>query len=162
MFTKTEAVAIIDAYNRLREWVLEIASDVPYSVSFDDDKPNIEIKGDEVVITWKRYESDYYGSGGREEERATIPVGTLSLNPEQLRALRAKVKQEEAERQKKVRAAEAAVARDRAEQRDRAEYARLTAKYEHGIVWPEGGDPKHRASPSDVEAARRRFVRSSE
>ena len=70
--------------------------------------------------------------------------------------------QEEAERQKKVRAAAAAVARDRAEQRDRAEYARLTAKYEHGIVWPEGGDPKHRASPSDVEAARRRFVRSSE
>ena len=52
MFTKTEAVAIIDAYNRLREWVLE------------------------------------------------------------------RVKQEEAERQKKVRAAEAAVARDRAEQRE--------------------------------------------
>lgn len=146
-YTRADAVKIIDAYRSLLEWALEIVRDVPYSASVDaENYPHISISGDEVILFWKEYDSDYYGGGSLEENEARFPVRALAYNPEELRAVREKMKAAERERLKKVRAAEAAVARDRAEQHDRAEFARLSAKYKHGVVWPDGEEVRPQRS----------------
>jgi len=138
-YTRAEAVKIINAYNTLRTWALEIVSDVPYTASVEyTDNPSISISGDEVILFWKEYDSDYYGSGSLEENEARFPVAALVFNAKELRATREKVKAKEAERQKKVRAAERAVEKDRQDARDRTEFIRLTNKFKHGIEFPEG------------------------
>ena len=92
-YTRAEAVKIINAYNTLRTWALEIVSDVPYTASVEyTDNPSISISGDEVILFWKEYDSDYYGSGSLEENEARFPVAALVFNAKELRATREKVK----------------------------------------------------------------------
>lgn len=125
-----EAAKIIEEYNRLVECALKVVSDVPFYAGTDNERyATIAINGEEVVLAWVEYDSDYYGGGSMRECDTRFPSQVLFMTDEELKALRKKVKAEEAERQRKVRAAEQAVERDRAEARDRAEYARLSAKF---------------------------------
>jgi len=131
MIIKDDAINLLALYDRLREWVLEIISDVPYRAYVDNgDYIHIAIEGDEVVVKWKEYESDYYGSGDENEREARFPVEALSYSKVRLDMFREKIKAEDREREQKVRLANAAVERDRKEARDRAEYERLKRKYE--------------------------------
>jgi len=130
MQTKDDVLRIIDAYDVLVFRAIDIAGKPPVNASVNDDSlPRLSIEDDNMVLTWKEYESDYYGSGYCTDEDARFPLRYLSMTDEQLDALRKQIRQEEREREAKVRTAEAAVARDRAEAHDRAEWARLRQKF---------------------------------
>jgi hypothetical protein len=124
------AKEIVAAYETLLERALEVVSDVPFYSCVDDDKnAALTFDGEEAVLSWSSYESDYYGGGSISHDEARFPANALFLSDTELAALRKKVKKEEAEKNNRLRRAQEAVARDRAEAWDRAEFARLTAKY---------------------------------
>ena len=124
------AISVVEAYQKLLYRALKIVSDVPYRASIDDrDRTFLDFDGDEAILLWVEYESDYYGGGHLETRSTRFPASVLFLSDDELAALRRKVKKEEAERDAKLRAAQAAVARDRQEAHDRAEFARLSAKF---------------------------------
>lgn len=130
--TLDEARKIVEAYEALVDHALKIVSDVPFYVSVgDDDYAHLHFDGDNAVLSWCSYESDYYGGGSLSHDEGTFPAEALLLSDADLKTLRARVKKEAVERNAKLKAAEAAVARDRAEARDKAEFARLKAKFEN-------------------------------
>jgi hypothetical protein len=94
-----------------------------------DDLPRLSIDGDNAVLTWREYESDYYGGGYQNNEIAPFPAFLLSLGEAEFKAVMSKTKREIAEREAKVRAAQDAVSRDRQEAHERAVLAALQRKY---------------------------------
>lgn len=121
--TKAEVVKIIEDYDALFDRVTDVISDVPFYSGIDDDNiTRLEIKGDDVIVTAKSYESDA-------EETTRFPVDALLMSGAELKALRRKAKKEEADRRARCLAAQEVVARDRREAHDRAEWARLRAKF---------------------------------
>lgn len=128
--TKQKAIQIIEAYDALIEAALYVVSTGPFYASVDDgDRPRIAIDGDDVVLSWREYESDYYGGGYTTDADTRFPADVLFMGREDLDAWRAKIKREEQEKAERLRAAQQAVAKDRAEAHDRAEWARLRNKY---------------------------------
>ena len=127
---KTEAINIIKAYNELLARAIDITNDVPYYASVDSDSnASISIEDDKVVLRWKNYESDYYGGGSLVDESTNFPLDVLFLTDAELETMRTKIKKDVAEKEAKVRAAQKAVEKDRAEARDKAEWARLKNKF---------------------------------
>lgn len=98
----------------------------------NDDLPRVEIEEDIVHVCWRTYESDYYGSGYNTTEETQFPLELLLLDDVEFNKWRSTAKAEEEERAARLRAAEAAVRRDRMEVHDRAEWARLRQKYGDG------------------------------
>lgn len=127
----SDARKIVEAYEELVDRALGIVSDVPFYASVDDDDHGVALTfdGDKAVLSWTSYDSDYYGGGSLNDDSSAFPAEVLFMPDKELSALRARVKEEEQERQRKVAAAEEAVRRQRAEARDRSEYARLCKKY---------------------------------
>lgn len=129
-----DVVKIIASYDALVDRA--IAACAPgcghYSSVSHDDHPRLSVDGDTATLTWREYESDYYGGGYCTDESAQFPAALLSLGDDEFRATQAAVRAEISERERRVRAAQKAVARDRAEAHERAVYAALKAKYEPG------------------------------
>jgi hypothetical protein len=126
------AKEVVKAYEELLARALEIVGDVPFYHCVDDDKnAALTFDGDEAVLSWCSYESDYYGGGSISHDEGRFPVSALMLTDTELSALRKKVKEEEAEKQNRLRRAQEAVRKEREEERDRTEYARLSAKFRH-------------------------------
>jgi hypothetical protein len=124
------ALNFIVEYQALLELALKVVSDVPFYVCVENEESaRLDIDGDEAVLSWIYYESDYYGGGSCSNSQTSFPVDILLISDDELAAMRVKVKVEEAEQEARLQAAQAAVARQRQEQRDRSEYARLCAKY---------------------------------
>ena len=128
--TIDEAKQTVEAYEHLLSRALEIVSDEPFYHCVDDYKnAALSFDGDEAVLSWCSYESDYYGGGSISHDEGRFPAIALLMKDEQLSALRKKIKQEDAEKRRKLRRAEEAVRKEREEAKDRFEYARLSAKY---------------------------------
>lgn len=124
----------IAAYKQLVIRALQIVSDVPFYASVEhEESAHLTIDGDDAILSWCYYESDYYGGGYLKDEETSFPVSTLFLSNDDLKALRKQAKKEKAEQNAKVRAAQEAVARERSEARDRQEFDRLATKYGHKI-----------------------------
>lgn len=131
------AKEIIEAYEALVARALEIVSEFPFMAYVDDSHGVVlSLDGENAVLTWCEYESDYYGGGHLDDQSTSFPAVVLVLSDEGLKSLRAEAKREqerllkaEEERQRKVKEAQAIIAAQRKEAHDRAEYARLTAKY---------------------------------
>ena len=129
--TKDEAIKIVDDYNRLLGRALEITDNTPFYSSVDgDDNASLSFDGDDVVLSWKEYQSDYYGGGYLDDETFKFPIDILLMDDKDFTALCKKVVAEEEERNARLRAAQAAVERDRREAHERAVYAQLKAKFE--------------------------------
>lgn len=126
----TKAKEIVDAYEVLLARALKVVSDVPFYHCVDDEEyAALSFDGDEAVLSWCSYESDYYGGGSVSNDEGRFPASALLLTDDELSALRKKIKQEEAEKQQRLRQAEETVRKERAEAADRAEFARLSRKY---------------------------------
>lgn len=123
-------VETINAYFDLLQRAIFIVQEVPFYAFIDnDDSVALTLEGQEAVLSWSSYDSDYYGGGHLTRNETRFPADALLMSNAALSALRKKVKAEEKERNDRLRAAEAAVAENRKELRDRSEFARLTAKY---------------------------------
>lgn len=94
-----------------------------------DDMPRLRIKNDAVELVWMEYESDYYGGGDLTENSTELPLHALIASDSDFAAFRSEIEKEATEKARKVREARLAVERDRQEAADRANYARLIAKY---------------------------------
>lgn len=128
------AIKIVEAYQALVARAIEIVTIMKYSLIDVDVNVTLTFDEDVVVLTWQCYESDYYGGGSLETEHVKFPASHLFLTNDELTTILYQKQKEEAERQAKVYAAQLAVKKDREESRDRAEYARLKAKYKHGYA----------------------------
>ena len=83
------AMAVVDAYEELIARALEIVSDVPFYASVDDnDGARITFDGDDAVLSWSSYESDYYGGGSLIDDTTRFPAAVLFLSDAELSALR--------------------------------------------------------------------------
>jgi hypothetical protein len=124
------AKEIVAAYEKLLARAVEIVSDVPFYHCIDDDESiTLTFDGDEAVLSWSSYESDYYGGGSISHDEGRFPASALMLTDDELMELRKKVKKEEAEEERRLRRAQEAVRKEREEEADRIEYARLAAKF---------------------------------
>lgn len=124
------AAKIVADYDALVERAIEITNDIPFYASVDyNDRPRLSFDGDDAVLNWREYESDYYGGGSTIDESTRFPAYILFMSDDELSKLRAKTKKDVAEQERRVKAAQEAVARDRAELNDRADFARLQKKY---------------------------------
>jgi hypothetical protein len=130
-----EAAELIEKYDALVERAIEVAG-LPGNGSFveTDDRPrlSIDVDAQTATLTWRGYESDYYGSGSTTDERTTFSAFPLFMPDDVFEKWRDKTIQEAEERDARVRKAQLAVERDRREAHDRAEWARLRAKYGMG------------------------------
>lgn len=123
----------IEAYTRLLAHALDIVSDVPfYESTQNEENAALSVEGDVVTLSWVEHESDYYGSGYTRTRSAVISTEAILSSTADLVALRKRVKAEEREKNERLREAQAAVERDRREAHDRAEWARLSQKYDSG------------------------------
>ncbi len=113
---------IIAEYQDLLERALNIVDDVPFYVCVGkEESARLYIDGDEAILSWVDYECS--------NEQTSFPVDILLLSDDALTAWRVKLKVENAEKEARRMAAQASVAIQQKEQHDRAEYARLCAKY---------------------------------
>lgn len=126
------AKEIVKSYEDLLDRALKIVSDEPFYHCVDDDKnATLTFDGKEAVLSWCSYESDYYGGGSISHDEGRFPANTLLLTDIELRAFQKKIKNENDEMEKRLMRAQEVVREEREEARDRAEYARLSAKYGH-------------------------------
>ena len=125
------AVEIIAAYDALIDRAVDaVAPNGGFYASVQrEDKPRLSIVGAEAVLEWGEYESDYYGGGYTASAEARFPADLLFLSDADFAAFQKKVATEIKEREQKVLAAQVAVDLQRKEAFDRAEFARLSAKY---------------------------------
>ena len=134
--TQLEAEQLIDDYEALVDRAIQICgAGCGYYASVDyDDWPRLRIEpkpsGDEGVLIWREYESDYYGGGHCEDETARFPAELLFLSDEDFEKWKTTTAKEIIERDERVRAAQEAVARDRQIAQERAMLAMLKRKYE--------------------------------
>lgn len=130
--TKEDVVKILAGYEDLLIRASQVTNKSPHysSVDFEDDIPYLTLDGDEVVIQWREYESDYYGGGYCTTETTRFPLDVLLLTEAELKAMQAKVEAEKKARDEKVRRAQAIIAAERQEAHERAVLAQLKAKYE--------------------------------
>ena len=94
-----------------------------------DKMPRLRVTNNAVELVWMEYESDYYGGGDLTENSTELPLHALLASDSEFAAFRSEIEKEETGRANKLRAARLAVERDRQEAADRANYARLIAKY---------------------------------
>jgi hypothetical protein len=128
--TRDEAEKIIVAYIDLVSSAALVSSRSPYySEGYDELVMPLYFEDDQAVISWRCTESDYYGGSYTTLRSFKFPIDILLMRKSQIEAIWHKVDAEEKEKERKVRAAQAAVDRDRREAHDRAEFARLSAKY---------------------------------
>ncbi len=128
--TKDEAFKVIEAYNRLLVRTLEVAGDgsvYHYPTVDMSDNPRLDIIGDKALLSWR--ELDTYGGGCLMDEQIECPLDAVLLNDAEFEAYRIKQAHAKEAREAKIRAAQEAVKRDRAEAHDRSEWTRLQAKY---------------------------------
>lgn len=129
--TKEEAHKIVARYEDLLSRAGRVTGAAPhYSSYYDDDLPYLTLEGDDVVVQWREYESDYYGGGSCTTESTRFPIDVLLMTEDELKAMQKKVDEEEKKRAAKVRRAQEVIARERQEAHERAVYAALKAKYE--------------------------------
>jgi hypothetical protein len=127
-----DALKIITEYRDLLDRALEVVGDVPFYACVENEENahlDFDTETGEAILSWIYYESDYYGGGSLSSEATRFPIAALFLSDDKLAAMRRETRADIAERDAKVRAAQMAVARDREEARDRAEFARLSSKY---------------------------------
>jgi hypothetical protein len=102
------------------------------------DLPSLSLRGEDpggvAVLSWRRVETDYYGGGHCETEATTFPAHLLWLSGEDFNRFVEQARHDHADRDARVAAALATVERDRREAHDRAEWARLRAKYGDGAM----------------------------
>jgi len=128
--TKDEAALIIEAYDSLIDRAIDVTGITGFYASVDsDDMPRLSFLGDAAVLTWREYESDYYGAGRITSESTQFPLALLLLSEKEFEVFKSKNEREAKERDAKVRAAQLAVQREREEAHDRAEWARLRRKF---------------------------------
>ena len=122
---------IIAAYDALIDRALEATQPgCGHYASVDhDDHPRLSLDGDDAVLTWREYESDYYGGGYCIDETAKFPAELLELDEKEFAAVQAKTKAEISKREHRVRIANERIAREQAEAHERAVWAALRAKY---------------------------------
>lgn len=126
-----EISKVINDYDGLVERAVTIANGHPFFKYIDaGDVNDLMIDDDRLVITWKEYESDYYGGGNLSEDTYAIPLSLVSLSDAEITEMQTKAGREADERAAKVRAAEQAVARERQEIQERHMLTLLKAKYE--------------------------------
>jgi hypothetical protein len=131
MATKEEALKIVADYEALLDRALEITDHAPFYAAVDDDSVvSLGFEGDDAVLCWTEYDSDYYGGGHLESYSHKIPIDILLMDKNDFEILCAKFNAAEQERNQRLRAAQAAVERDRQERHERAVYAALKAKYD--------------------------------
>ncbi len=130
--TVEDAQKLIEAYWDLVERALDVVSDVPFKADngLDSEHAYLDFDGDNALVVWAEYESDYYGGGSVNYREERFPASALLISDANLATLRANVKREEVEKAAKLHAAQEAVARDRQEAHDRAEWERLKLKFE--------------------------------
>jgi hypothetical protein len=118
------------AHRALLDHVALIIADSPwcsdngdYSAE-NDGELMLSISGDEAVVSWL-----HNGFEDTEKWEAKFPASLLLATVEEMEGLRAEAQREEAEREERDCLLALDQAQERQEARDRAEYARLLAKF---------------------------------
>src|SRR5208337_5021466 len=91
----------VEWYAALVKRALDIATseDKPFCSYLDeDDRPALSFDGDDVVLTWTTFESDYYNSCCKTLEVHKFPAWALFTPDSELVAMREKAAAEECER----------------------------------------------------------------
>lgn len=129
--TVDEIAKIIEKYDELVQRAL-VAVDPGggFYCSVDSaDLPRLSIDGKNAALSWRKYESDYYGGGYNETEIAEFPAVLLAMSETDFKIFQTQIKSQIKQREENVRKAQEAVARDRFEANERATWARLRDKY---------------------------------
>lgn len=132
--SKAGVSAIIDAYDALVRRAVEVTNlPLPENESRRcslSDMPRLRLDPHRAILTWREYESDYYGGGCCVDATAEIKLHLLTMSDEEFAKHKLAVELHATENAKRLRKARDAVKRAQNEAQDRAEYARLKAKYE--------------------------------
>lgn len=133
--SKKEVRDIVNAYWSLLARARDVVGYEPFGAPITWDSKGLRLwidkdAPDKIVLEWVVYESDYYAGGYCNEQTHEFPLSALLMSDADLKAADAKVRAEARARAQRLRRAQEAVAKDRREAHDRAEYARLKMKYE--------------------------------
>src|SRR5271157_4588644 len=105
--TLEEAKRIIASYEALLKHALFILSAPPWYSSVGD-YPSLSFSDELFTVTWREYESDYYGGGHMETIQVDIDADVMITSHDKIAADHANAKKEAIQQNKRLRAAEAA------------------------------------------------------
>lgn len=126
--TLQEAKDIVLAYEELLAQALRTMY-MPNGQGVEEDRAILFFSDDQPKLKWVEYESGYYGDGHLSDQEADVDANLLLLPADDLEAVIASAAKEDTERREKLRRAQEAVQRDRAEAQERALFAHLKQKY---------------------------------
>lgn len=125
---------IVIAYESLLAKAIEIVSAPPWRSFMHDTKHvSLSFDGDDAVVRWVYEDFDYYESTTTiSTGESRFPIAVLTMRYEDIADLRTKLIAEENDRKNHLIKAQVEATRNRVEQRERSEFARLSKKFVGG------------------------------